>query len=203
MFYENNSKCEYFLQDREVFQNWQSKQHENVGEYTLRKRKAELRALVRKVIKEELDSFQQTLVKLHWYDGLSVSQIALKTGLSKSTVSRKLESINNIVYDKLKYAMEYRYGSGFSDDAKLIIKNASCIMYCEKPADVSERLKALRKKQCLSISQLACATGISEKALTECEKNESAVTAGQIVSLAKFYGVSCDYILTGKTGYCS
>lgn len=203
MFYKSNSECEYFLHDKEAFQKWQSKQHECISEYTLRKRKAELRALVRKVIKDDLEPQQQLLVKLHWYDGASVSQIALQTGLSKSTVSRKLDNINNIVYDKLKYAIEYRYGSRFSEDAKVIIKNADRIMYCERPTDVSQRLKALRKKQCLSIEQLSALTGISPKKLDQCEKNESTVTVGQVVSLAKFYGVSCDYILTGKTGYYS
>ena len=200
---ENSFRCEYFTQDKEAFQKWQSKQHESVSQYTLRKRKAELRALVRKVIREELNSQQQLLVKLHWYDGLSVTEIALKTGLSKSTVSRKLEAVNNTVYDKLKYAIEYRFGPRFSEDAKIIIRNADSIMYCENPSGISQRLKALRKKQCLSIQELAVFTGISAKTLEECERNESSLTTGQAVILSKFYDVSCDYILTGKTGYFS
>ena len=203
MFYGNSFKCEDYLQSKEAFQKWQSKQNESVDEYILRKRKAELRELVKKVIRDELAPDQQLIVKLHWYDGISATEIAHKLGLSKSTVSRKLDAINNVVYDKLKYALMYRYGSSFSSDAKLIIKNADALMYNEKPSDISQRLSSLRKQQCLSVFQVSEMTGISEKRLKEIETVSDNITAKEIKKLSLFYKVTGDYILFGKTGYCS
>ena len=38
-----------------------------------------------------------------------------------------IEKINTIIYDKLKYAIEYRYGRGYSDASEIIIKS-DCIL---------------------------------------------------------------------------
>ena len=42
----------------------------------MRKRKTELYALVRRVIKNELDEAQQEIVRLYWYEGKTFSEIS-------------------------------------------------------------------------------------------------------------------------------
>lgn len=201
MFFADSFKSEEYLTAKEDFIRWQGKQHEELDEYILRKRKAELRALVKRVIAQELTDEQKAIVKLHWYDGYNITEISKILGVSKSTISRKLESINNIVYDKLKYAMEYRYGTAFSRKAKLIIKNADALMFHENPADISGRIVKLRKQQCLSVPHVSQMTGIKDERMKKLEKDARDLTAEEIRKLCIFYRIPSDRIIFGTEKY--
>ena len=54
---------DYIVDDEITFALWQQKQHEKTNELKLQKRKNELYALVRKVIKNELTACQQQIVQ--------------------------------------------------------------------------------------------------------------------------------------------
>jgi RNA polymerase sigma factor (sigma-70 family) len=98
MNYQENSFTSFdHAMTEETFSRWQGEAHESVDAYILRKRKAELYALVRKIIKNELNSQQQEIVRLHWYEGKNLSEIARIMGIDKSTVSRKEKKINEII----------------------------------------------------------------------------------------------------------
>lgn len=60
---------------------------------------------------------------------------------------------------------------------------------------LSERIKELRIKNQYSIEQLSKLTNISKSSLCRYENNQSDIKAEQIVILAKFFKVSCDYLL--------
>ena len=183
---------------REAFSRWQGEINEKVDEYTLRKRKDELYALVRKVIKNELSPAEQKLIQLHWYEGKSLTEVAKLMGLDKSTVSRKEKKINNIIYDKLKYAMEYRYGKSFSENARLIIKSRSPACCPCDGKSISQRLHNLRLRQSLSLNDVACVSGITEKRISHLEKEGNSATADELSRLAKLFGTTSDYIIFGK-----
>ena len=201
MMYSNSFTSQDYLTAKEDFIRWQSKQHEELDEYLLRKRKAELCALVRKVIKQELTAQQRLLVQLHWYEGMSITEIAQRLNISKSTVSRRLTAINDIVYDKLKYAMEYRYGTQFSRKTKLIIKNADALMFHENPTDISGRIVKLRKQQCLSVPHVSELTGISSRRIEKLESDAGDLTAEEIRRLCLFYKIPSDHIIFGTGKY--
>ncbi len=57
------------------------------------------------------------------------------------------------------------------------------------------RLKELREEKQLSQKMLADATGISQSAIARWELNQAEPTTTPIITLAKFFGVSTDYIL--------
>ena len=59
----------------------------------------------------------------------------------------------------------------------------------------SERLKELRNSAHLSQMDLAKATGISQSAIAKWELNKTEPTASAIVTLAKFFGETSDYLL--------
>lgn len=197
---DNSFTEQDYIAAKEAFARWQTHTNETVDSYILRKRKDELRALVRKVIKNELNYEEQLIVKLHWYDGLSQSQIAEKLGIDRSTVSRKLRSINEIIYDKLKYAIEYRYGKSFSSEAKLIITDGSAACACINPDEISKRLQRLRHEQCLTVEDLGTLSGIPEERIRKIEKKGSVITAIELKKLALLFRVSSDFILFGTTG---
>lgn len=59
----------------------------------------------------------------------------------------------------------------------------------------SERLRELRNEKGLTLEQVASATKLSRGAIGFWETGKRIPNALAIVALAKFYGVSADYIL--------
>ncbi|MBR5437648.1 MAG: helix-turn-helix domain-containing protein [Clostridia bacterium] len=181
----------------EAFAAWQNKTYENVDEYIIRQRKCELNELVNKVIKNELSAADRLLVELHWFQGYSKSETARKLGLDPSTVGRRLNKITEIIYDKLKYALEFRYGSSFSRRAKLLLKNKDAFFSYTEPEVISARIRQLRMKQGLTTADVSEMTGISEKNLKESEEKGRELTATELKKLAIFFRTTTDYIIFG------
>ncbi len=199
MIYSDNS---FTLQERrdsrEAFALWQAEANETVDAYTLRKRKAELYALVRRIIKDELEPRQQEIVRLHWYEGKSLIEIADILGIDKSYIYRIDKKINEIIYDKLKYAIEYRFGKNFSDNAPLLIKSNPAACYPVEGKDISHRLRNLRLRQCLDTKDVEKATGINASRLDFIESKGEQITAYELSRLTRLFGTTSDYIIFGR-----
>ena len=61
---------------------------------------------------------------------------------------------------------------------------------------IQERLKDLRVERSLTLEQLSAETGISKSALGKYEADDfKDISPFSMVELAKFYGVSTDYLL--------
>ena len=200
MIYTDNS---FTLQERrdsqEAFALWQAEVSETVDAYTLRKRKAELYALVRRIIKNDLEPHQQEFVRLHWYEGKSLVEIADILGVNKSYVYRVDKKINDIIYDKLKYAIEYRFGKNFSDTAPLIIKSNPSACCPIEGKDIAHRLRNLRLRQCLDAKDIEAATGIKAHRLDFIENQGEQITAYELSRLTKLFGTTSDYIIFGRS----
>lgn len=59
----------------------------------------------------------------------------------------------------------------------------------------AERLKELRTENDLSQASLAKAIGVSQKTIDYWERGVNEPKATYIIALAKYFGVSCDYLL--------
>lgn len=59
----------------------------------------------------------------------------------------------------------------------------------------AERLKELRTENDLSQASLTKAIGVSQKAIDYWERGVNEPKATYIIALAKYFGVSCDYLL--------
>lgn len=182
-----------------AFREWQSTQYETVDEYLLRKRKIELNCLVNRVIESELSDKDREIVNLHWFRGLSVTETAKIMSLDHSTVSRRLEKINDIIYDKLKYAVEYRYGKDYSAHIKIIIKNKDALCLLSEDFDTPcQRIKNIRQRQGISLEDAQTMTGLGIRKLEELEKGKREMTLSDIIRIATAFKVSGDYIIFGK-----
>ena len=63
-----------------------------------------------------------------------------------------------------------------------------------------ERLKALREEKGVSQAQLSKATGLSQSAIAFWETGKRIPNAQAIIILARYFGVTTDYLL-GETDY--
>ena len=184
---------------KEAFARWQAKETQELEDYIIRQRKAELNELVRRVIQSELCQQDRLLVKLHWYKGFSKEEIAKMTDMSRSAVYRRFEKINNTLYEKLKYAIGYRYGAQNEKAAKVLLKQSTvCPGDCFSLSETGKRLFQLRESQFLTRREVGERTGIGEKRLGEIEKNGREATMLEIKKLCSFYKVSSDYLIFGK-----
>lgn len=196
---ENSFDISDAYQARQAFAVWQAKETQELEDYVIRQRKAELNELVRRVIRNELSQQDRLLVCLHWYKGFSKEEISKMTELSRSAVYRRFEKINNILYEKLKYAIEYRYGAENEKAAKVLLKQSTvCPGDCFSLSEAGKRLFQLRESQFLTRQEVGKRTGIGEKRLGEIEKNARDATMLEIKKLSSFYKVSTDYLIFGK-----
>lgn len=200
LFENENSFTQYDrLRAQEAFSLWQAEQNCDIDEYLFRQRQQELERLVRKVIKNELDERDQLIVSLYWYKGKTKDEIAKIVGSDRSTIFRRFDKINNIVYEKLKYAIEYRYGDGFADKTILLVKRDVSSKYSIRGLEsIGERLSRLREEQYLSKQEVSKLVGIDQKRLSLLEKSGKELTMIELKRLASFYHVTSDYIIFGK-----
>ncbi len=63
---------------------------------------------------------------------------------------------------------------------------------------ISDKVKELRLEKGLSQAQLAKAIGVSQKAVDYWERNINEPKASYVISLAKFFNVSADFLLDLK-----
>ncbi|MDE6868865.1 MAG: helix-turn-helix domain-containing protein [Clostridia bacterium] len=61
--------------------------------------------------------------------------------------------------------------------------------------NIATRLRELRTERKLSQQKLGYETGISSSAIARWELGQAEPTASAIITLAKFFGVTTDYIL--------
>ncbi len=180
------------------YDSWAAKKCETLDEFILRKRKIELNALVKKVLDNELSEKDKAIVRLHWYEGKSAKETAGILGIDKSTVSKRLDKINSIVYDKLKYAIEYRYGKQYSQESAIIIKCKNAFAFTAEPKSTGQRIKNLRLSQAMTLEDVSEMTGISPSKLQSLENCEKDATASNLAAIAAAFKTSTDYLIFGK-----
>lgn len=194
---ENSFDLADYLTAREVFAAWQATQAQELDDWLMRQRKAELNALVRKVIKNEFSAEDRHIISLRWYKNMSAAEIAKELSLSRAAVYRRLDKIDDTLFDKLKYALEYRFGIKNERPALLVeayVKDDSgtpCI-------SSAQRLRRLRLSQHITPESAAEKCAIRQGRLEAIESGKSDPTATELKRLAQFYKVSSDFILFGK-----
>ena len=182
-----------------AFSKWQGTLNESLDEYLLRKRKIELNCLLKKVIENELSDKDRMIVKHHWFEGLSITETASILKVDRSTISRRLDKINGIIYDKMKYAVEYRYGKDYSSSVSVIIKNTDALLLIsENEESPAKRIMKLRKCQGFTVEDTGAMTGLGAKRIAEIENEIREISVKDIARIATAFRTTADYIVFGK-----
>ena len=188
-----------YLMARDVFLSWQAKESQELEDWLIRQRKEELYALVRRVIRNEFSDEDKQLINLKWYKGLSAEEISKKTGISRAGVYRRIDKINDVLYEKLKYAMEYRFCIKERTPVVAVLSDMKNRGEGDTAVSVAARLRSLRACQHITVSELSRCTGISEIRLISLERYSGDLTSKELIKLSSFYKVSADFILFGKS----
>ena len=162
------------------------------------RQRAALQALVRRVIREELNEQDRLLVRLHWYRGKSADEIARLIGADRSLVYRRMDRIHKTIYDKLKYAVDYRFDASFRPEAHSWLQNAGPNAFAlEALGGIGERLADARQKRRLSFSDIHRAAGISPERMQVLELDGRQMMMTELSALCKTLGVGANELLFG------
>lgn len=101
--------CEYVL-DTVAYQMWQAEQQEEKTATEIAQQNRLFNLLVTKAIHNELSETDAEILKLYFYKGYTQRELAELFGVNVSTISRRIDKSLNTLYEKLKYAAEYRFG---------------------------------------------------------------------------------------------
>lgn len=74
------------------------------------KKKAEFNTLLKRAIQNEIPEDDATMLEMYFFQGYKKTEIAEFFGVNPSTVGRRINKSLDILYEKLKYAAEYRFG---------------------------------------------------------------------------------------------
>ena len=167
----------------------------------MRHNKALLEKLVRRVIRNELNDRDRLLVRLHWYQGKSKDEIAALLGVDRSTVHRGLERAGKIIYDNLKYAVDYHFDASCREEAKETLRNAGQSTFAiEALSGIGERLYWCRRQKRLSLQELSQITGIAPERLQTLEANGREMMMTELGLLTAALGVSATDLIFGEGG---
>lgn len=163
--------------------------------------KLALDRLVRRVIREELNEQDRLLVRLHWYQGKSVEELAALIGMDRSTVYRKIERIHKTIYDSLKYAVDYHFDVPFSEQAKQTLRDAGQNTFAIEALDcVGARIAQLRRNKELSLDDVYRAAGIPPARMCEIEADGRQMMMTELSRLVKLFSVDVTTLLFGTDG---
>lgn len=167
----------------------------------MRQNKAALEKLVRRVIRNELNDRDRLLVRLHWYQGKSKDEIAALLGVDRSTVHRGLERAGKIIYDNLKYAVDFHFDASYREQARETLRTAGQNTFAiESLSGIGERLYWSRRQKRLSLQELSQITGIAPDRLQTLEQNGREMMMTELGLLTAALGVSATDLIFGESG---
>lgn len=184
-----------------AYRQWERSQAESMAEYVHRRRTVDLSMLLEDAIQNELTEREREIVTMHYFDCLTVSQIAQRLSVGKSIVSRTLVRAEEKIRRVLRYAVQYQYNLKNVSFLPLAVREAM-VSACARhrtAGSFAERL--LQARQCENISQdkLSACVQIVPERLARLESGEALPDADEILRLALFFDMTTDQLLKGES----
>lgn len=172
---------------------------ETPTEYLERKRSRDMYKLILYIMENELDKIKKDIFVRIFFYGEKICDISEDTGLQPSTIYKHYDKALKTIRKSLKYVQVYQNAcrkdkmmpiEKMRDGAFLALKNFSS-------HTISMRLSRLMERENIGQGELCRFLEIDERRFREFFYGKILPDAGEIVSLAGFFGVSTDYILKG------
>lgn len=97
-----------FELDEKAFQDYQERYY--TKQPISEKKKAEFSRLLRRAIHNELSEVDAEILNMYFFKGYTSREIAKAFGVHHSSICRRISKSLDVLYEKLKYAAEYRFG---------------------------------------------------------------------------------------------
>ncbi len=169
------------------------------AEYAWRKREVDMALLLERAIEKELTDAERSVVKLHWFDGKSITDISQMNGVTPVAVKRMLKRSQEKLERVLSYAVCYQQNVVSESVIPVIIGRAKVISAARNASggSIGDRILRLRQSQCLTLEALGIATGIKPSRIFRIE-NGTLPDGDEVVAFSGFFSVSTDFILKGE-----
>lgn len=182
-----------------AYSRWERAQAESMAEYIYRRRTVDLSVLADAVIQNELTDKEREVITLHFFDRLSLSQIAEKLSINRATVSRTLERAQERIRQYLQYVVQYQYNLKNVTFLPLAVREAMVTAAARHRTTGSFAQRLVRARECehISCAQLAQITQIAPERLARLESGDALPDADELLRIACFFGVTTDMLLKG------
>ncbi len=170
------------------------------AEYAWRKREVDMALLLERAIENELSDAERNVVRLHWYDGRSITDISEINGVTPAAIKKTLKRSQDKLERVLSYAVCYQQNVLSESVIPVIVGRAKVISAARNATggSVGDRILRLRQSQCLTLEALGGATGINPSRFFKIEKG-ALPDGDELVAISEFFSVSTDFILKGET----
>lgn len=165
---------------------------ESPVEYAWRKRRTDLAALLGVAIENELTDREKTVIKDLFYNGMTVTQVANRDGVSTSAVSLVAGTAKEKLKKALRYVIMYQNDTlqddlteNFTADA-VTLSRASHI----KGETIGERVRNRRISAGLSVKKLGALTSLEEGRIYRIEGGTVLPDAGELMAFCGVFGVT-------------
>ncbi|MDD6061216.1 MAG: sigma-70 family RNA polymerase sigma factor [Oscillospiraceae bacterium] len=184
-----------------AYSQWERAQAESMAEYVHRRRTVDLSLLADEVIRDKLTDKEREAVTLHFFDRLSLSQIAERLSVNRATVSRTLERAQEKIRQYLQYVVQYQYNLKNVTFLPLAVREAMVTAAARHRTVGSFAERLVRARECENIcpEQLAHCTQIPPARLARLESGEALPDADELLRIACFFGTTTDALLKGES----
>ena len=173
---------------------------ETPAEYAWRKRGVDMAVLLEHAIENELSTAEKSAVRNHWFESMSVGEIAAMQGISSAAVSVTLKRAQSKLYKALRYAVAYQNNVGKESAVSLVLARARVVAAARNSTGNSlpERLRALRVAENLSREALEKVSSVSAVRFAAIENGIAEPHINEVIALSEAFGVTTDYLLKGE-----
>ncbi len=170
------------------------------AEYAWRKREVDMALLLERAIEKELTADEKAVVKLHWFDGKSITGVSETRGVTPAAVKKMLRRSQQKLERVLSYAVCYQQNVISESIIPVVLGRAKVISAARNATggSIGDRILRLRQSQYLTLEALGLATGINPLRISKIE-NGDLPDGDEVVAISGFFSVSTDFILKGET----
>ncbi|HOO26669.1 MAG TPA: hypothetical protein PKW24_08665 [Clostridiales bacterium] len=168
-------------------------------DYAYRRRSVDLSKLLVKAVENDLNPFEREAVTLYWFEGLTLTEIAQRTGRAPPNFLKTLARAKERLHTLLKAVVQYQYDLENDELTPLAVQKALLVAAASQreAGSLGGRIKNERVARNIEISALAPALNISERRLRAAEEDKIRLYADEVLAIAYFFDLNVDYLLKG------
>ncbi|NLP48587.1 MAG: helix-turn-helix domain-containing protein [Clostridiales bacterium] len=169
-------------------------------DYAYRRRSVDLANLLTRAVENDLTALEREAVTLFWFEGMTLTEIAQRTGRAPPNISRSLDRAKEKLHLFLKAAVQYQHDLEDDSLTPLALQKAMMVAAAakQKPGSTGGRIKKERLARNIDLPALAPALNMTQRRLKAAEEDKIRLYADELLDIANFFDLKVDYLLKGE-----